>query len=53
MLSSFIHCTQFDLGGFSEKIRSEGGTVFELNSGHDAMITQLQALAAILLKHAW
>jgi pimeloyl-ACP methyl ester carboxylesterase len=48
---SFIHCTQFGLGGFGEKIRREGGTVFALNTGHDAMITQPQALAEILLKH--
>jgi hypothetical protein len=50
---SFIHCTQFGLGGFGTKIRREGGTVFTLNTGHDAMITQPQALADILLRHAW
>jgi hypothetical protein len=50
---SFIHCRQFGLGGFGEKIRREGGTVFALNTGHDAMITRPQELAAILLKHAW
>jgi len=50
---SFIHCTQFGLGAFGEKIRREGGTVFTLNTGHDAMITQPQALADILLRHAW
>jgi hypothetical protein len=53
VLRSFIHCTQFGAGGFGEKIRREGGMVFELNSGYDAMIKQLQALAAILSKHAW
>jgi pimeloyl-ACP methyl ester carboxylesterase len=51
--SSFIHCTQFGLGAFGEKIRREGGTVFPLNTGHDAMITQPQALADILVQHAW
>ncbi len=47
---SFIHCRQFGLGAFGEKIRREGGTVFGLNTGHDAMITQPQELAAILFK---
>ena len=50
---SFIHCAQFGLGVFGEKIRREGGTVFTLNTGHDAMITQPQALADILVQHAW
>lgn len=50
---SFIHCTQFGLGAFGEKIRSEGGRVFTLNTGHDAMITQPQAVAEILVQHAW
>jgi pimeloyl-ACP methyl ester carboxylesterase len=48
---SFIHCRQFGLGGFGEKIRREGGQVFALDTGHDAMITRPQALAEILLKH--
>lgn len=50
---SFIHCTQFGLGGFGEKIRREGETVFALNNGHNAMITEPQELAGILLQHAW
>jgi pimeloyl-ACP methyl ester carboxylesterase len=50
---SFIHCRQFGLGAFGEKIRREGGTVFALNTGHDAMITQPQQLAEILLQLAW
>lgn len=45
----FVHCTQFRLAGeFAEKIRRQGATVFELNSGHDAMITQPRELASIL-----
>lgn len=49
---SFIHCTHFGLGGFGEKIRGEGGEVFSLDCGHDAMVIQPAALAAILLRHA-
>ncbi len=48
---SFIHCTQFGLGGFGEKIRGEGGDVYSLDTGHDAMVTQPRELAEILLKH--
>ena len=51
---SFIHCTQFGLSSvFAEKIHGEGGTVFTLNTGHDAMITQPQALANMLVQLAW
>jgi pimeloyl-ACP methyl ester carboxylesterase len=49
---SFIHCAQFGLGAFGEKIRGEGGTVFTLNCGHDAMVLQPEALADILRQHA-
>lgn len=53
MLSrSFVHCAQFGLGAFGDKISREGGKVFTLDTGHDAMITQPQALAEILLGHA-
>jgi len=48
----FIHCTQFGLGGFGEKIRSEGGTVYDLDTGHDAMITEPEKLASIMDKIA-
>lgn len=47
-----VHCTQFGLGGFADKIRREGGTVFELDTGHDAMITEPRKLATILDKIA-
>ena len=46
----FVHCTQFGLGEFAEKIRREGGTVFDLDTGHDAMITEPERLSAILDK---
>ena len=49
---SFVHCAQFGLGGFGEKIRSEGGTVFTLDCGHDAMVLQPEELADILRQHA-
>jgi pimeloyl-ACP methyl ester carboxylesterase len=48
---SFIHCAQFGLGGFGEKIRGEGGDVYSLDTGHDAMVTEPQELAEILLQH--
>lgn len=48
----FIHCTQFGLRDFAEKIRREEGTVFELDSGHDAMIIQPDKLSSILNKIA-
>jgi pimeloyl-ACP methyl ester carboxylesterase len=44
----FIHCTKFGLGDFAEKIRQEKGTVFDLDSGHDAMIIEPEKLSAIL-----
>jgi pimeloyl-ACP methyl ester carboxylesterase len=44
----FVHCTQSGLGGFAEKIRREGGTVFDLDTGHDAMITEPEKLSSIL-----
>jgi pimeloyl-ACP methyl ester carboxylesterase len=44
----FIHCTQFGLGDFAEKIRQERGTVFDLDSGHDAMIIEPEKLSSIL-----
>jgi pimeloyl-ACP methyl ester carboxylesterase len=44
----FIHCTQFGLGDFAEKIRQEHGTAFELDSGHDAMIIEPEKLSSIL-----
>ena len=48
----FVHCTQFGLGGFGERLRQEGGTVFELEAGHDAMVTEPKKLAVILDKIA-
>jgi hypothetical protein len=42
----FVHCTQFALG-FADKIRKEGGRVFELNTGHDAIFTEPRKLALI------
>ena len=48
----FVHCTQFGMGGFAERIRKEGGKVFELDAGHDAMITEPKKLAVILDKIA-
>jgi pimeloyl-ACP methyl ester carboxylesterase len=44
----FVHYTQSGMGGFAEKIRREGGTVFELDTGHDAMITEPEKLSSIL-----
>ena len=44
----FIHCSQFGLGGFAEKVRREGGTVFEIDSGHDAMIIEPKELSLML-----
>ena len=44
----FVHCTQFGLGDFAEKIRREEGTVFELDTGHDAMIIEPEKLSSIL-----
>jgi pimeloyl-ACP methyl ester carboxylesterase len=44
----FIHCTQFWLGDFAEKLRGEGGSVFDLDSGHDAMIIEPEKLSSIL-----
>jgi len=44
----FVHCTQFGMEGFAEKIRREGGTVFDLDTGHDAMITEPEKLSSIL-----
>jgi len=44
----FVHCTQFGMGGFAEKIRREGGLVFDLDTGHDAMITEPERLSLIL-----
>jgi pimeloyl-ACP methyl ester carboxylesterase len=44
----FVHCTQFGLGDFAEKLRREKGTVFELDSGHDAMIIEPEKLSSIL-----
>jgi pimeloyl-ACP methyl ester carboxylesterase len=44
----FVHCTQSGLGGFAEKIRREGGTVFDLETGHDAMIIEPEKLSSIL-----
>jgi len=47
----FVHCMQFRMGGkFAEKIRRQGATVYELNAGHDAMITEPRELAAILAR---
>jgi pimeloyl-ACP methyl ester carboxylesterase len=48
----FVQCTQFGLGDFAEKIRREGGTVFDLDTGHDAMITEPEKLSSILVKIA-
>ncbi len=48
----FIHCTQFGLGDFAEKIRREGGIVFDLDTGHDAMITEPEKLSTILARIA-
>jgi pimeloyl-ACP methyl ester carboxylesterase len=45
----FVHCTQFSLGGqFAAKIRRDGATVYGLDTGHDAMITEPKKLASIL-----
>ncbi len=44
----FVHCTQFGLGDFAEKLRREGGSVFDLDSGHDAMIIEPEKLSSIL-----
>jgi pimeloyl-ACP methyl ester carboxylesterase len=48
----FVHCTQFGLGGFAEKIRREGGIVHDIDSGHDAMIIEPEKLSSILEKIA-
>jgi pimeloyl-ACP methyl ester carboxylesterase len=44
----FVHCRRFGLGGFAEKMRREGGIVFELDAGHDAMIIEPENLSSIL-----
>jgi hypothetical protein len=44
----YIHCLKFGLGDFAEKIRREAGTVFDLDSGHDAMIIEPEKLSSIL-----
>ena len=48
----FIHCIRFGLGDFAEKIRREKGTVFDLDSGHDAMVIEPEKLSLILGKIA-
>ncbi len=48
LLRYFVHCTQSGMEGFAEKIRLEGGTVFDLDTGHDAMITEPEKLSSIL-----
>jgi len=45
-----VHCTRFGLGGFADKLQLEGGRVFDIEAGHDAMITEPEKLAAILDK---
>jgi hypothetical protein len=49
----FVHCTQSGMRGFAEKIRREKGTVFELDTGHNAMITEPEKLSSILDKIAF
>jgi hypothetical protein len=44
----FVHCTKFGLGEFAKKIRREGGTVFELDTGHDAKIIEPEKLSSML-----
>jgi hypothetical protein len=51
-LPRFVHCTQFGLGGFAQKIKEEGGTLFKIDSGHDAMITKPEKLSSIFDKIA-
>jgi hypothetical protein len=46
----FVHRAQFGLGGFADKIRRDGGRVFDFDTGHDAMITEPEKLAVILDK---
>jgi pimeloyl-ACP methyl ester carboxylesterase len=46
----FVHCTQSGLGGFADKLHREGGKVFDIDAGHDAMITEPEKLAVILDK---
>ena len=48
----FVHCTQSGMRVFAEKIRREGGTVFDLDTGHDAMITEPEKLSSILARIA-
>ncbi|MFQ5409554.1 MAG: alpha/beta hydrolase [Anaerolineales bacterium] len=49
----FIRCTGFPyLAAYEEKARQLGWEVFQTHTGHDAMLTQPQALAEILLKIA-
>jgi hypothetical protein len=48
--SYIAHRRQSGLGGFEEKIRREGETVFDLDTGHDAMITEPEKLSSILAR---
>jgi hypothetical protein len=36
------------MGGFAEKIRREGGLVFDLDTGHDVMKTEPERLSSVL-----
>ena len=48
---AFIRCTQFPyLAPYAEKARALGWPVFEVESGHDAMLTAPEAVAEILLQ---
>lgn len=47
--STYINCLQFGLGsGFIPLARSKGWRIFEVNSGHDVMVTDPKKLADLL-----
>jgi pimeloyl-ACP methyl ester carboxylesterase len=47
--STYIYCLQFGLGAsFATKARRDGWQVFEVDAGHDVMVTHPQLLADLL-----
>lgn len=47
--STFIFCTRFGFSDTAARCRANGWPVLEIDSGHDAMITNPQELAELLL----
>jgi hypothetical protein len=47
--STYIHCLQFGLGSrFAARARRDDWQVFEMDAGHDVMVTHPQLLADLL-----